>query len=130
MAANATSGFPASAGPKGGIVPQLVGDGARDGSGRREESQPGAQGVPLLLLQQVAPDPERFPPVGAAVRQDYLPFGTQVMLELLELGRLRALQFHVVRPFQNEGRFFTIGCEKGTKRTLGLAEGAAEKKRS
>lgn len=75
----------------GGIVPQQAGDGARGGCGRREEGQPGAQRVPLLLLQQVAPDPERLSPVGAAVRQDRLPFGAQVVLKLLKLGRRRAL---------------------------------------
>ena len=79
MAANVTSGFPASAGPKGGIVPQPAGDGARGGGGRREEGQPGAQWVPLLLLQQIAPDPERLPPVGTAIRQDRLPFGTNLI---------------------------------------------------
>ena len=80
MAANATSCFRSSAGPKAGIVPKPAGDGARGGGGRREEGQPGAQRIPLLLLQQIAPDPERLPPVGTAVRQDRLLFGAQVML--------------------------------------------------
>ena len=82
----------------------------------------GAQWVPLLLLQQIAPDPERLPPVGAAVRQDRLPFGAQVVLELLELGRRRALQLHVVQPFQDEGGLLAIGREQGIERILGLVE--------
>ena len=112
MAANATSCLMASAEPKAGIVPQPAGDGARGGGGRREEGQPGAQRVPLLLLQSVAPDPERLPPVGAAVRQDRLPFGVQVVLELLEFGRRRTLQLHIIQSFQDEGRFFAIGREQ------------------
>ena len=122
MAANATSCLRASAEPKGGIVPQPAGDGARGGGGRREERQPGAQWVPLLLLQQIAPDPERLPPVGAAVRQDCLPFGAQVVLELLKIGHCRALQLHVIQPFQNKGGFFAIGREQGVERILGLVE--------
>ena len=122
MAANATSCLMASAEPKAGIVPQQAGDGARGGGGRREEGQPGAQWVPPLLLQQIAPDPERLPPVGAAVRQDRLPFGAQVVLELLEVGRRRTLQLHIIQPFQDEGRFFAIGREQGVERILGLVE--------
>ena len=78
MAANAINCFRFSAGPKGGIVPQPAGDGARGGGGRRKEGQPGAQRVSLLLLQQVAPNPERLPPVGTAIRPDRLPFGTNL----------------------------------------------------
>ena len=44
------------------------------------------------------------------------------MLELLELGRRRALQFHIVQPFQDEGGFFAIGREQGLERILGLVE--------
>ena len=115
VAANAINCLRASAKPKGGIVPQLA-DGARGGGGRREEGQLGAQRVPLLLLQQVAPDPERLPPVGAAVRPDRLPFGAQVVLEWLELCRRRALQLHVVQHFQGEGEFFATGHEQGIER--------------
>ena len=122
MAANATSCFRASAEPKGGIVPQPAGDGARGGGGRREERQPGAQWVPLLLLQQIAPDPERLPPVGAAIRQDRLPFGAQVVLELLKIGHCRALQLHVIQPFQNKGGFFAFDREQGIECVLGLVE--------
>ena len=122
VAANATSCLRASAEPKASIVPQHAGDGARGGGGRREEGQSGAQRVPLLLLQSVAPDPERLPPVVAAVRPDRLPFGAQVVLELLELGRRRALQLHVVQLFQDEGGFFAIGREQGIERILGLVE--------
>ena len=93
----------------------------RGGGGRRDEGQPGAQRVPLLLLQ-VATDRERLPPVGAAVRQDRLPFGAQVVLKLLEFGRRRTLQLHVVQPFQDEDRFFAIGHEQGVERILGLVE--------
>ena len=71
----------------------------------------GAQWVPLLLLQQIAPDPERLPPVGAAIRPDRLPFGAQGVLELLEFSRRRALQLRVIQPFQNKGGFFAIGRE-------------------
>ena len=66
---------------------------AQRGGGRREEGQPGAHRVPQLL-QQIAPDPEPLPPVEAAIRQDRLPCGAQVVLELLKLGRRRALPFH------------------------------------
>jgi len=54
VAANATNCFRASAGPKGGIVPQLAGEGARGGVGRCEERQPGAQRVPPLLKAGVS----------------------------------------------------------------------------
>lgn len=109
-------------GVAGSILPQQAEDGARGGSGRREEGQPGAQRVPLLLLQQVAPNLERLSPIGAAIRQDRLPFGAQVVLELLEFGHRRALQLYVVQPFQDEGGFFTIGREQGVERILGLVE--------
>ena len=122
VAANATSCLRASAEPKGGIVPQPAGDGARGGGGRREERQPGAQWVPLLLLQQIAPDPERLSPVGTAVRQDCLPFGAQVVLELLEFGRRCALLFHVVNPFQDKGGFFAIGRKQGVEYIMGQVE--------
>ena len=49
--------------------------------------------------------------MGAAIRQDRLPFSTQVVLELLKLGRRRTLQLHVVQPFQDEGGFFALGRE-------------------
>ena len=124
MAANATSCFRSSAGPKAGIVPQQAGNGTRGGSGRREEGQPGAQRVPLLLLQQVAPDPERLPPVGAAIRQHRLPFGAQVVLELLEFSRRCALQLYVVQPFQDEGRFCAIGREQGIDRNTEVGRGS------
>jgi hypothetical protein len=63
----------------------------------------------LLLLQQIAPAPERLPQVGAAIRQDRLPFGAQVVLELLKLGRRRTLQLRVIKSFKDEGGFFAIG---------------------
>jgi len=61
-------------------------------------------------------------PVRAAVRQHRLPFGAQVVLELLEFGRCCALQLHVIQPFQNKGGFFVIGREQGVERILGLVE--------
>jgi hypothetical protein len=73
----------AALGPRGvasGIVAQQAGNGAQRGGGRSEEGQPGAQRF-VLLLRQGVPGPERLPPVSAAIRQDCLPFGTQVMLE-------------------------------------------------
>ena len=114
--------LPGFGGVAGGIVRQPAGDGTWGGGGRCNEGQPGTQRVPLLLLQPVAPDPERLPPIGAAVRQDRLPLGAQVVLELLELSRRRALQLHVIQPFQDEGGFFTIGREQGVERILGLVE--------
>ena len=106
----------------GVIGPQPAGDGARGGGGRREEGQPGAQRVPLPLLQPVAPDPGRLPEVGAAVRQHRLPGGAQMVLELLKFGRRRALQLYVVQPIQDEGRVFVLGREQGVECILGLVE--------
>jgi len=45
-----------------------------------------------------------------------------VVLELLKLGRCRALQFHVVQPFQDKDGFFAIGREQGVEGILGLVE--------
>ena len=44
------------------------------------------------------------------------------MLELLKLGRRRALQLNVVQPGQDEGGFFANGREQGIERILSLVE--------
>ena len=75
-----------------------------------------------MLLQPIAPAPEPLLPVEAAIRQGRLPFSAQVVLELLELGRRRALQFHIIQPFQDEGGLFAIGREQGVERILSLVE--------
>ena len=45
-----------------------------------------------------------------------------MVLELLEFGRRRALQLHVVQPFQDEGGFFAFDREQGIECVLGLVE--------